>query len=103
MTEYAPTAAYAAPDTVIEYVDPAGICTAPAPTDVTERWRVADMSESMSEMSEDAAVNGDVSLDIVFDAICELAGEEGCDWVPVRQIQAQTSLRLVLLSELLEE
>ena len=33
-------------------------------------------------------------LDIVFDAMCELAGEDGCDWVPVRQIQAQTSLRL---------
>ena len=37
------------------------------------------MSESMSEMSEDAAVNGDGLLDIVFDAICELAREEGCD------------------------
>ena len=48
------------------------------------------MSESMSEMSEDAAVNGDGLLDTVFDAICELAGEDGRDWVPVRQIQAQT-------------
>ena len=27
-------------------------------------------------------------LDTVFDAICELAGEDGRDWVPVRQIQA---------------
>ena len=69
MTEYAPTAAYAAPDTVIEYVAPAGICAAPAPADVTEGD--ADMSESMSEMSEDAAVNGDGLLDIVFDATCE--------------------------------
>ena len=97
--EYAPAAANAAPDTVIEYVDPAGICTAPPPTDVTERWGAADMSESMSEMSEDAAVNDDGWLDIVFDAICELTG----DWAPVRQIREQTSLRLVLLEELLEE
>ena len=61
------------------------------------------MSESMTEMSEGAAVNGDGLLDTVFDAICELAGEDGRDWVPVRQIQAQTSLRLERLEELLEE
>ena len=43
-------------------------------------------------------VDGQETLwDIVFDAIYELAG------VPVRQIQAQTSLRLWLLEELLEE
>ena len=42
-------------------------------------------------------------LDIVFDAPCELAGEEGCVWVPVRQIQVQTSLRLGRLEELLEK
>ena len=35
------------------------------------------MSESMSEMSEDAAVNDDGLLDTVFDAMCELAGEDG--------------------------
>ena len=40
------------------------------------------MSESMSEMSEDAAVNGDGLLDIVLDAMCEVAGEDGRDWVP---------------------
>ena len=61
------------------------------------------MSESMSEMSEDAAVNDDGLLDTVFDAICELAGEDGRDWVPVRQIQVRTSLRLERLEELLEE
>ena len=61
------------------------------------------MSESMSEMSEDAAVKGDGLLDTVFGATCELAGEDGRDWVPVRQIQAQTSLRLDRLEELLEE
>ena len=33
-------------------------------------------------------------LDIVFDALVELA-EDGRCWVPVRQIQAQTSLQLV--------
>ena len=75
MTEYAPTAAYAAPDTVIEYSAPADICTAPSAADVMERWRDADMSEFMSGMSEDAAVNDDGLLDTVFDAICELAGE----------------------------
>ena len=37
--------------------------------------------------------------DIVFDALVELARDGRC-WVPVRQIQAQTSLRL---EELLEE
>ena len=40
--------------------------------------------------------------DIVFDALVELAGDGRC-WVPVRQIQAQTSLRLWRLEELLEE
>ena len=41
-------------------------------------------------------------LDIVFDALVELAGDGRC-WVPVRQIQAQTSLQLWRLEELLEE
>ena len=102
-TEHVPTAAYAAPATVIEYVAPAGTCAAPAPAYVTETWGDADMSESMSEMSEDAAVNVDGLLDTVFDAMCELAVEDGRDWVPVRQIQVRTSLRLERLEELLEE
>ena len=42
-------------------------------------------------------------LDTVFDVLVELAGEDGRDWVPVRHIQAQTSLRLERLEELLEE
>ena len=50
------------------------------------------MSESMSEMSEDAAVNDDELLETVFDAICEVAGEDGRDWVPVRQIQVRDLL-----------
>ena len=54
-------------------------------------------------MGEDVAVNGDGLLDTVFDAFCELAGEDGRDWVPVRQIQAQTCLRLERLEELLDE
>ena len=33
-------------------------------------------------------------LDTVFDALVELAGGDGRDWVPVRQIQAQTSFQL---------
>ena len=41
-------------------------------------------------------------LDIVFDALVELAGDGRC-WVPVRQFQAQTSLQLWRLEELLEE
>ena len=41
-------------------------------------------------------------LDIVFDALVELAGDGRC-WVNVRQIQAQTSLRLWRMEELLEE
>ena len=41
-------------------------------------------------------------LDIVCDALVELAGDGRC-WVPVRQIQAQTSLQLWRLEELLEE
>ena len=41
-------------------------------------------------------------LDKVFDALVELAGGYGRDWVPVRQIQAQTSLQLERLEELLE-
>ena len=42
-------------------------------------------------------------LDIVFDVIGELAGADGRDWVPVRQIQAQTSLSLGRLEDLLDE
>ena len=41
-------------------------------------------------------------LDIVFDALVELAGEDWRDWVLMRQIQAQTSLRLWRPEELLE-
>ena len=37
-------------------------------------------------------------LDIVFDALVELAGDGRC-WVLVRQIQAQTSFRLGRLEE----
>ena len=41
--------------------------------------------------------------DTVFDALVELAVGDGRDWVPVRQIQAQTSLQLERLEELLQE
>ena len=56
----------------------------PESTDVTERWRDADMSESMTEMSEDAAVTSTaLELDVVLDALSELSGEDGSDWVRV--------------------
>ena len=42
-------------------------------------------------------------LDTVFDALVELAGGHGSNWVSVRQMQAQTSLQLERLEELLEE
>ena len=42
-------------------------------------------------------------LDNVFDALVELAVGYGRDWVPVRQIQAQTSLQRERLEEVLEE
>ena len=77
----------------------------PESTDVTERWRDADMSESMTEMSEDAAeTSTGLELDVVLDALSELSGEDGGDWVRVRRVvQALTSLRLWRLEELLED
>ena len=58
-----------------------------------------EASDGDSECDEPYSLD----LDIVFDAIGELAGEDGRDWVPVRQIQAQTSLSLGRLEDLLEE
>ena len=50
----------------------------PKSTDVTERWEDADMSESMTEMSEDAAeTSTGLESDVVLDALSELSGEEG--------------------------
>ena len=62
------------------------------------------MSESMSEMSEDAAeTSTGLELDVVFDALSELSGEDGSGWVRVHRVQALTSLRLTRLEELLED
>ena len=64
------------------------------------------VDESGNRHIEELVVNVDgqeTLLVIIFDAVCELAGEDGCDWVLVRQIQADTSLRLGRLEELLEE
>ena len=62
------------------------------------------MSESMTEMSEDAAETSTaLELDVVLDALSELSGEDGGDWVRVRRVQALTSLRLWRLEELLED
>ena len=44
-----------------------------------------------------------LELDLVFDALSELSGEDGCDWVRVRRVQALTSLRLRRLEELFED
>ena len=58
-----------------------------------------EASDGDSECDEPYSLD----LDIVFDAIGELAGEDGRDRVPVRQVQAQTSLSLGRLEDLLEE
>ena len=129
-TEHAPTNACATPDTLIEYVASAGTCAAPAPVFEAERDEDASpkstygpletmhIDEAASRESSEATVepgqeasDGEDSesdapytpeLDIVFDALVELAGDGRC-WVPVRQIQAQTSLQLWRLEVLLEE
>ena len=73
-------------------------------TDVTERWGDADTSETMTEMSEDDAVTSTaLELDVVLDALSELSGDDGSDWVRARRVQELTSLRLWRLEELLED
>ena len=118
MTGYPNAAAHAAPTQVSDYADssPAAVtrveatfkisgfdgggepvveAVVPESTDVTERWGDGDMSESMTEMSEDAAETSTaLELDVVLDALSELSGEDGGDWVRVRRVQALTSLRL---------
>ena len=129
-TEHAPTNACATPDTLIEYVASAGTCAAPAPvfeaecdedaslkstygpleTMHTDEAASRESSEATVEPGQEASDGEDSEsdapytpeLDIVFDALVELAGDGRC-WVPVRQIQAQTSLQLWRLEELLEE
>ena len=59
----------------------------------------AETSDGDSESDEPYSPD----LDTVFDAIGELAGKDGRDWVPMRQLQARTSLSLERLEELLEE
>ena len=59
----------------------------------------AETSDGDSECDEPYSPD----LDTVFDAIGELAGKDGRDWVPVRQLQARTSLSLERLEDLLEE
>ena len=75
VTEYAPTAAYAAPRR--------------PPLNLGRRRRT------------DAPYT--TETDTVFVALVELVGEDGRDWVLVRHIQAQTSLQLERLEELFEE
>ena len=75
-------------------VQPVLEAVVPESTDVTERWGDADMSESMTEMSEDAAeTSTGLELDVVLDALSESClGRMGGDWVRVRRVQALTSL-----------
>ena len=59
---------------------------------------------STTETSEDAAETSTrLELDLVLDALSELSGEDGGDWVRVRCVQALTSLQLWRLEELLED
>ena len=82
----------------------------PLETTHTDEAASSESSEANVEPGQEASDREDSEsdapytpeLDIVFDALEELAGDGRC-WVPVRQIQAQTSLRLWRLEELLEE
>ena len=64
--------------------------------------------EVVSSAEEDGTRDGlspdspDTESILELDALSELAGD-GCDWVPVRRVQADTSLRLGRLEELFEE
>ena len=82
----------------------------PLETTHTDEAASSESSEANVEPGQEASDREDSEsdapytpeLDIVFDALVELAGDGRC-WVPVRQIQAQTSLQLWRLEELLEE
>ena len=82
----------------------------PLETTHTDEAASSESSEANVEPGQEASDREDSEsdapytpeLDIVFDALVELAGDGPC-WVPVRQIQAQTSLQLWRLEELLEE
>ena len=73
----------------------------PLETTHTDEAASSESSEATVEPGQEASDREDTEsdapytpeLDIVFDALVELAGDGRC-WVPVRQIQAQTSLRL---------
>ena len=79
----------------------------PLETTHTDEAASSESSEANVEPGQEASDREDSEsdapytpeLDIVFDALVELAGDGRC-WVPVRQIQAQTSLRLWRLEEL---
>ena len=82
----------------------------PLETTHTDEAASSESSEATIEPGQEASDREDSEsdaphtpeLDIVFDALVELAGDGRCR-VPVRQIQAQTSLRLWRLEDLLEE
>ena len=110
-TEHAPTAAYAAHEAGCdEDASPKSTC---GPLETMHTDVAASNGSSMAtvEIGQDTSDGEDSGsdapytpeLDTIFDALVELAGGDGRDWVPVRQILAQTSLQLERLEELLEE
>ena len=111
MSEYAPTAAYAAHEVGCD-VDASPKSTyGPLETMHTDVAALNGSSMATVELGQDTS-DGENSesdapytpeLDTVFDALVELAGRDGRDWVLVRQIQSQTSLQLERLEQLLEE
>ena len=111
MAEYAPTAAYATHEAGCdEDASPKSTCE-PLETVHTDVAASNGSSVATVELGQEASDGEDSEsdasytpeLNTVFDALVELGGEDGRAWVPVRQIQAQTSLRLERLEELLEE
>ena len=72
----------------------------PLETTHTDEAASSESSEATVEPGQKASAPYTPELDIIFDALVELAGDGRC-WVPVRQIQAQTSVQLWRLEELL--
>ena len=65
--------------------------------------RVAGLAIKMNECLKPDPESAMMELDIVLDALSELSGKEGEDWVPVRRVQALTFLLLWRLGELFED
>ena len=111
VSEYAPTTAYAAHEAGCNEDASPKSTYGPLETMHTDVTASNGSSMATVELGQETSDGEDresdaphtPELDTVFDALVELAGGDGRDWVPVRQIQAQTSLQLERLEELLEE